>query len=45
MGDMSSRPYWGLYELDFVFSTLVVSTPSAASFGGSSQLLTALMYL
>jgi hypothetical protein len=25
VGDMSSRPYWGLYELDFVFSTLVVS--------------------
>ena len=24
IGDMSSRPYWGLYELDFVFSTLVV---------------------
>ena len=19
VGDMSSRPYWGLYELDFVF--------------------------
>lgn len=26
LGDMSSRPYWGLYELDFVFSTLIVST-------------------
>ena len=25
IGDMSSRPHWGLYELDFVFSTLVVS--------------------
>ena len=25
IGDMSSRPYWGIYELDFVFSTLVVS--------------------
>ena len=24
IGDMSSRPNWGLYELDFVFSTLVV---------------------
>ena len=24
IGDMSSRPYWGLYELDFVFSTLIV---------------------
>lgn len=24
IGDMSSRPHWGLYELDFVFSTLVV---------------------
>ena len=27
VGDMSSRPYWGLYELDFVFSTLVVRRP------------------
>ena len=27
VGDMSSRPYWGLYELDFVFSTLVVRSP------------------
>ncbi len=27
VGDMSSRPYWGLYELDFVFSTLVVRLP------------------
>lgn len=26
LGDMSSRPYWGLYELDFVFSTLVVGS-------------------
>ncbi|CAL5228983.1 g12218 [Coccomyxa viridis] len=26
VGDMSSRPYWGLYELDFVFSTLVVGS-------------------
>lgn len=25
IGDMSGRPHWGLYELDFVFSTLVVS--------------------
>ena len=25
VGDMSSRPNWGLNELDFVFSTLVVS--------------------
>ena len=24
LGDMSSRPNWGLYELDFVFSTVVV---------------------
>ena len=24
IGDMSSRPNWGLNELDFVFSTLVV---------------------
>jgi len=24
VGDMSSRPNWGLNELDFVFSTLVV---------------------
>ena len=28
VGDMSSRPYWGLYELDFVFSTIIVSSPS-----------------
>lgn len=26
LGDMSSRPRWGLYELDFVFSTLVVGS-------------------
>jgi hypothetical protein len=26
IGDMSSRPNWGLNELDFVFATLVVST-------------------
>ena len=45
MGDMSSRPYWGLYELDFVFSTLVVSTPFATSCGGSSQLFTMWMSL
>lgn len=25
VGDMSSRPNWGLNELDFVFATLVVS--------------------
>lgn len=25
LGDMSSRPYWGLYELDFVFCTIIVS--------------------
>lgn len=24
IGDMSSRPNWGLNELDFVFATLVV---------------------
>ena len=34
IGDMSSRPHWGLYELDFVFSTLVVC-PSSASLGNS----------
>ncbi len=28
LGDMSSRPYWGLYELDFVFSTVIVSQPT-----------------
>lgn len=28
LGDMSSRPYWGLYELDFVFSTIIVSSSS-----------------
>eukprot|EP00879_Flechtneria_rotunda_P020293 GHRR01021341.1.p1 GENE.GHRR01021341.1~~GHRR01021341.1.p1 ORF type:complete len:159 (+),score=44.53 GHRR01021341.1:572-1048(+) len=27
IGDMSSRPNWGLNELDFVFATLVVSLP------------------
>lgn len=26
IGDMSSRPNWGLNELDFVFATLVVSS-------------------
>eukprot|EP00210_Caulerpa_lentillifera_P002206 g2120.t1 len=26
VGDMSYRPYWGLHELDFVFSTLIVSS-------------------
>ncbi|KAK9809718.1 hypothetical protein WJX73_009349 [Symbiochloris irregularis] len=26
IGDMSSRPHWGLHELDFVFSTLVVGS-------------------
>lgn len=26
IGDMSGRPHWGLYELDFVFSTLVVGS-------------------
>ena len=31
VGDMSSRPYWGLYELDFVFSTLVVCRPDLAA--------------
>jgi hypothetical protein len=25
VGDMASRPNWGLKELDFVFATLVVS--------------------
>jgi hypothetical protein len=28
IGDMSSRPNWGLNELDFVFATLVVSENS-----------------
>ncbi len=27
LGDMSSRPYWGLYELDFVFCTIIVGQP------------------
>ena len=31
VGDMSSRPYWGLYELDFVFSTLVVRSLAPSS--------------
>ncbi|KAL3142737.1 hypothetical protein ABBQ38_003037 [Trebouxia sp. C0009 RCD-2024] len=26
LGDMSSRPYWGLYELDFVFCTVIVGS-------------------
>lgn len=26
LGDMSSRPNWGLNELDFVFSTLIVGS-------------------
>eukprot|EP00210_Caulerpa_lentillifera_P000683 g660.t1 len=26
VGDMSYRPHWGLYELDFVFSTLIVGS-------------------
>ena len=26
VGDMSSRPNWGLSELDFVFSTLIVGS-------------------
>ena len=30
LGDMSSRPYWGLYELDFVFCTVIVSQPICA---------------
>ena len=32
VGDMSSRPYWGLYELDFVFCTIIVSHPSKMHF-------------
>ncbi|KAK9827609.1 hypothetical protein WJX81_005832 [Elliptochloris bilobata] len=50
VGDMSSRPYWGLYELDFVFSTLVVGSilnfslmyllaPTAGAAAGGSGLL------
>ncbi len=30
IGDMSSRPNWGLNELDFVFSTAVVSSSTGA---------------
>lgn len=26
LGDMSTRPNWGLHELDFVFSTLIVGS-------------------
>jgi hypothetical protein len=33
IGDMSSRPNWGLNELDFVFATLVVSSKAAAGRG------------
>ncbi len=50
---MSSRPNWGLNELDFVFATLVVGSilnfslmyllaPTAASAGGGSFLARAL---
>ncbi|BDA48866.1 Protein RETICULATA-RELATED 3, chloroplastic [Coccomyxa sp. Obi] len=50
VGDMSSRPYWGLYELDFVFSTLVVGSivnfslmyflaPTAGASVGATNLL------
>ncbi|KAF8059950.1 hypothetical protein N665_1223s0008 [Sinapis alba] len=50
LGDMASRPNFGLNELDFVFSTLVVGSilnftlmyllaPSAVSAGSSSNLL------
>eukprot|EP01026_Neomeris_dumetosa_P062178 TRINITY_DN58764_c0_g1_i9.p1 TRINITY_DN58764_c0_g1~~TRINITY_DN58764_c0_g1_i9.p1 ORF type:complete len:287 (-),score=39.50 TRINITY_DN58764_c0_g1_i9:297-1100(-) len=50
VGDMSSRPNWGLNELDFVFSTLVVGSimnfsllyllaPTAASLGGGGSFL------
>jgi len=49
VGDMSTRPYWGLYELDFVFSTLVVGSilnfslmyvlaPTAAGAAATSRL-------
>ena len=34
IGDMSSRPNWGLNELDFVFATLVVSRVQSAVAGG-----------
>lgn len=47
LGDMSSRPNWGLNELDFVFSTIVVGSimnfslmyllaPTAAAAGGAA---------
>ncbi|KAK9828962.1 hypothetical protein WJX72_003058 [[Myrmecia] bisecta] len=55
IGDMSSRPYWGLYELDFVFSTLVVGSilnfslmyllaPTAAAAGVGRQSLLAKLF-
>lgn len=48
LGDMSSRPYWGLYELDFVFCTVIVGSivnlslmyllaPTAATAAGKSM--------
>lgn len=47
IGDMSSRPNWGLNELDFVFSTVIVGSimnfslmyllaPTAAAAGGAA---------
>eukprot|EP01024_Parvocaulis_polyphysoides_P044311 TRINITY_DN40802_c0_g2_i1.p1 TRINITY_DN40802_c0_g2~~TRINITY_DN40802_c0_g2_i1.p1 ORF type:complete len:368 (-),score=46.38 TRINITY_DN40802_c0_g2_i1:1305-2255(-) len=50
IGDMSSRPNWGLNELDFVFSTLIVGSimnfsllyllaPTLASLGGGGSLI------
>eukprot|EP01023_Acetabularia_acetabulum_P023641 TRINITY_DN23063_c0_g1_i1.p1 TRINITY_DN23063_c0_g1~~TRINITY_DN23063_c0_g1_i1.p1 ORF type:complete len:324 (-),score=57.29 TRINITY_DN23063_c0_g1_i1:508-1479(-) len=50
IGDMSSRPNWGLNELDFVFSTLIVGSimnfsllyllaPTLASLGGGGTLI------
>ena len=48
IGDMASRPNWGLNELDFVFATLVVGSivnfalmyllaPTASAVGGAPQ--------
>ena len=34
LGDMSSRPNWGLNELDFVFATLVSWACGAAAAAG-----------
>jgi hypothetical protein len=36
VGDMASRPNWGLNELDFVFATLVVRGPARSGLCSSA---------